>query len=92
MALMQGKVTGPLLVMWLLLTSPPHTLTLTPQHSAHLLEDALLVLRWAQDPGAVHHVHGAIGTGCVFSPAATSKRSNCTCRFSEGGRSYKGKD
>ena len=41
------------------LPSPhPH---LTPQHSAHLLEDPLLVLHGAQDQGAGHHVHGAIG-------------------------------
>jgi len=32
-----------------------------PQHSAHLLEDALLALHGAQHQGADHHVHGAIG-------------------------------
>lgn len=31
-----------------------------PQHSAHLLEDLLLVLHGAQDQGAHHYIHGAV--------------------------------
>ena len=36
-------------------------LTHWPQHSAHLLDDLLRVLHGAQDQGADHHIHGAIG-------------------------------
>ena len=32
-----------------------------PQHSAHFLEDLLLVLHGAEHQGADHHIHGACG-------------------------------
>ena len=32
-----------------------------PQHSAHFLEDLLLVLHGAERQGADHHIHGACG-------------------------------
>lgn len=57
----------------MLLTSPPHTPTHRSQHSVHLLEELLLVLHGAQDQGADHHVHRAIGHRVHVLPSSHHK-------------------